>query len=137
WPAIALSRRAHPGTMAAVVGASVVIRLLCTAWVGCLVAMAAGAEPPAPSGEPRLSREQAERLFAVEVLPLLQNKCIACHGDDPKGPRGGLDLRSRTAALAGGDSGEPALVPGDPGKSLIVQAVAHDGLKMPPKENDR
>src|SRR5262249_22778346 len=67
----------------------------------------------------------------------LKQKCIACHGEDPKGPRGGLDLRSREKALAGGESGEPALVPGDASKSLIIKAVGREGPKMPPKETDR
>jgi len=102
------------------------------------MALAVGGEPPpGPRDEAPLSREQAERLFATEVLPLLKEKCIACHGEDPKGPRGGLDLRSREKALAGGESGEPALVAGDVSKSLILKAVAREGPKMPPKETDR
>jgi hypothetical protein len=90
----------------------------------------AGAEPPPP-------RDQAELLFATDVLPLLKAKCFACHGDDPKDLRGGLDLRTREGMLAGGDSGDPALVPDEPAKSWLVKAAAWDGLKMPPKENDR
>src|SRR5262249_56536060 len=39
--------------------------------------------------------------------------------------------------LAGGDSGEPSLVPGDPDASPVVRAVAWLDLKMPPKEKDR
>ena len=45
-----------------------------------------------------------------------------------------LLLDSRAAVLAGGDSGR-AVVPGQPGKSLLVQAVRyeHSSLAMPPK----
>jgi mono/diheme cytochrome c family protein len=100
------------------------------ALIAVTVAVPAGAEPPP-------SREQAERLFATNVLPLLKAKCFACHGDDAKDLRGGLDLRTREGMLAGGDSGDPALVPDDPGKSWVVRAAAWDGLKMPPKANDR
>jgi hypothetical protein len=71
--------------------------------------------------------------FQDRVLPLLQARCISCHG--PEKQKGGLRLDSRAAVLKGGDSG-PAIVAGDPTKSLLFQAVAqtHAELKMPPKE---
>jgi mono/diheme cytochrome c family protein len=103
-----------------------------TVALGVLVRLAV-AGPPAPAAPP----EQAARLFASEVLPLLKAKCFACHGDDTKDLRGGLDLRSREKMLAGGESGDPALVPSDTAKSPIIRAVTWDGLKMPPKANDR
>jgi hypothetical protein len=44
----------------------------------------------------------------------------------------GLDLRARDTALKGGTRG-PAIVPGDPGKSILFHAVKRDGdLQMPP-----
>ncbi len=46
---------------------------------------------------------------------------------------GGLRLDTRQATRAGGDTG-PAVVPGDVAKSLLVAAVRHDGLEMPPDE---
>jgi hypothetical protein len=81
----------------------------------------------------------AAKLFTDEVRPLLKAKCLVCHGDDPKGVKGGLDLRTRAAALKGGESGEPAIVPGDPAKSPLFVSVTRpaDGLQMPPKENDK
>ncbi len=81
---------------------------------------------------------EAEQLFAQRIWPLLQEKCLACHGNDKK-LRGGLDLRTRAALLQGGDSGEPALVPGQPEKSPLYVAVTrrNNDLVMPPKENDR
>ena len=68
-----------------------------------------------------------------EVKPLLDSRCVNCHGPDEQ--KGGLRLDSREAILKGGDNG-PVVVPGDPAKSLIVQAVTHvrNALKMPPKE---
>jgi mono/diheme cytochrome c family protein len=92
----------------------------------------AGARPA-----PDDARRQAEAAFAAEVLPLLQAKCVGCHGDDPKGPRGGLDLRTRQGMLAGGDSGDPALVPGEPDQSPLIEMISGDKPKMPPKEADR
>jgi hypothetical protein len=67
--------------------------------------------------------------FESRVRPVLVDQCLRCHG--PSKQQGGLRLDSRAAALAGGDSG-PAVVPGDPDTSLIIEAVRRDGLAMPP-----
>lgn len=71
--------------------------------------------------------------FLNKVRPLLDSRCISCHGTDKV--KAGLRLDSRAAALKGGDSG-PALVPGKPQESLLLQAVMHakPDLEMPPKE---
>lgn len=49
-----------------------------------------------------------------------------------RGARGGLAVDSREALLAGGDSG-PAIVPGKPQASLLIDAVKRTGLEMPPE----
>src|SRR4051812_16848933 len=49
----------------------------------------------APSSGPT----SAADLFLGKVGPLLKQKCLACHGDDPKKLRGKLDLSSRAAML--------------------------------------
>jgi len=85
----------------------------------------------------KLDRAAAERLFTLHVMPLLKEKCLSCHGDDPEDVRGQFDMRTREGLLAGGESEEPALAPGEPDKSPLYQAVLWDGLEMPPKENDR
>jgi mono/diheme cytochrome c family protein len=93
------------------------------------------------TGAPQATPGDAEtrQLFAERVLPLLKEKCFACHGDDVKKLRGGLDLRTRTAMLAGGKRGKPVIVPGRPEDSLLYLSVTrqNDKLAMPPKENDR
>jgi mono/diheme cytochrome c family protein len=83
---------------------------------------------------------EADALFVRRVLPLLHNKCLACHGQDEEKIKGGLDLRSLAEALIGGDSGKPALVAGKPDQSPLYLAVtrAHDDWEaMPPKEADK
>ncbi|MFO0953998.1 MAG: DUF1553 domain-containing protein [Isosphaeraceae bacterium] len=70
------------------------------------------------------------RFFETKVRPALAENCFKCHG--PQKQRGGLRLDSREAVLAGGETG-PAVVPGKPEESLLIQAVHHDGLEMPPK----
>jgi cytochrome c553 len=81
---------------------------------------------------------EAERLFSRDVWPIIQSKCLACHGEDLKKRKGGLDLRTRDGMLKGGEGG-PVLVPGQPEMSRLYVAVtrADDELAMPPKENDR
>lgn len=83
--------------------------------------------------------EEAERHFALKVLPLFKEKCLACHGDDEKKVKGGFDMRSRAAVLAGGDSGEPGFVAHAPDKSALMRLVLREDedLAMPPKENDK
>ena len=78
-----------------------------------------------------------ELLFAVEVLPVLREKCFACHGEMADDLKGELDVTSRAGLLKGGESSEPAIVVGQPDASLLIQAVRWEGLEMPPKENDR
>jgi mono/diheme cytochrome c family protein len=70
-------------------------------------------------------------LFHKKVLPVLRENCFRCHGEKDKG---GLHLDSRAGALRGGDSENPAVVPGDVGASeLIGRLRAKDeALRMPP-----
>ena len=83
--------------------------------------------------------DEGERLFALEIKPLLAAKCLACHGQNPSLLMGGLDLTGQASALQGGQSGRPAIVPGKPDESLLYLALSGDGptLVMPPKETDQ
>ena len=80
-----------------------------------------------------------EALFTFEVLPLLEAKCFSCHGQDSLEIEGELDLRSRESMLAGGVSGQAAVIPGNPQKSLLYQAIQRldPEFEMPPKVGDR
>lgn len=75
----------------------------------------------------------------TEVRAIFAAKCLACHGADPKELKGDYDLRTREAAIKGGESGDAAIVPGEPDSSPLLRAVTwEDGaFQMPPKENDR
>jgi hypothetical protein len=68
-------------------------------------------------------------LFESKVRPILANNCYACHAALRLG---GLRVDSREELLKGGASG-PAIVPGDPEKSLLIRAVRQtdEKLKMP------
>ena len=64
---------------------------------------------------------------------MLVKECYSCHSSQAKKLKGGLRLDSRAAVLAGGDSG-PAVVPGKPEESPLIEALKGDGgLAMPPK----
>jgi hypothetical protein len=83
----------------------------------------------AQQGQPSPPAPASVEFFEARVRPVLAANCYDCHGDQQYG---GLRLDSREAILKGGASG-PALVPGDPDKSLLIQAIRQtsDKLKMP------
>ncbi len=67
-------------------------------------------------------------FFENKIRPILANNCFTCHTTSQMA---GLRLDSKAAILKGGETG-PAIVPGDPDKSLLIQAVKQTGtLKMP------
>jgi cytochrome c553 len=81
-------------------------------------ANARGADPAAPS-------------FEKDVRPLLEAKCVRCHGEKVK--KADLDLSTPAGVLKGGESG-PAVVAGKPDKSPMYEKV-HKG-EMPPAKKD-
>ena len=82
------------------------------------------AEEPTP--------EQLE-FFEKKIRPILATRCYSCHSAKAKALKGGLLLDHRQGWVTGGESG-PAITPGSPAESLLIQAVNYDGLEMPPKE---
>ncbi|MDR3637122.1 MAG: DUF1549 domain-containing protein, partial [Isosphaeraceae bacterium] len=73
-------------------------------------------------------------FFESKVRPVLVERCYSCHSAEAKRVRGGLLLDSREGWAKGGDTG-PAIVPGQPEQSLLVQALqwTDEALRMPPK----
>ena len=90
-----------------------------------------GAPPPGATADIPPGRAAVE-FFETSIRPVLVESCQKCHG--PGKQSSGLRVDSREAMLKGGDTG-PAVVPGKPAESLLVQAVeqTHEDLKMPPK----
>lgn len=76
---------------------------------------------------PEKARLQISR-FEREIQPLLQERCVACHGDGIQ--QSGLDMRSLASILRGSGNG-PVLVEGFSEKSLIVRQLT-SGV-MPPE----
>lgn len=93
---------------------------------------AAGAVASAAPAEP--FDAAAVELFEAKVRPLLVEHCYECHSAESEDVEGGLRLDSRAAVLAGGDTG-PAITPGEPDESLLIDAVRHGNLyQMPPEK---
>src|SRR4051794_29843098 len=61
--------------------------------------------------------------FNRDVRPILADNCFSCHGPDSGARKAKLRLDQREAALAGGKSGEPTIVPGVPNKSELVRRI--------------
>lgn len=77
--------------------------------------------------------------FNTQIQPILSENCYACHGPDAETVEGGLRLDSEKDALKGGESGK-AIVPGNPGKSLMIERITHsdpEEVMPPPKKKDR
>jgi hypothetical protein len=83
---------------------------------------------------PVFTREGLE-FFEKKIRPILADRCYKCHSGDKV--KAELLLDSREGMLKGGESG-PAVVPGEPEKSLLIHAIRHgdDDLDMPPKQAD-
>jgi cytochrome c553 len=81
--------------------------------------------------QPKLTPEQTE-FFESKIRPVLVKNCYMCHSRQAKSAQGGFVLDSKDGLLRGGATG-PAVVPGKPAESLLMQVVHYEGkLKMPP-----
>ena len=86
------------------------------------------------AGQPPAVADQASAEIGVSprkiIVATLNVKCLLCHGR--RRQEGGLDIRTRESLLRGGLSG-PAIVPGKPEESLLIQRIVAE--EMPPAEH--
>jgi mono/diheme cytochrome c family protein len=81
-------------------------------------------EPPAQAPAANIS-------FANDVLPIIESRCVNCHGG--RRIEEGLLMRTYEEIMAGSDNG-PVIVPGDIANSLLVELVASQEMpKRGPK----
>jgi hypothetical protein len=76
--------------------------------------------------------------FGRDVYPVLERSCIKCHSGEK--PRASFSIASREGLLKGGQSGEPAVVPGQGSESPLVLFASDEveDLEMPPlKHRDK
>ena len=99
-------------------------------WPALMALALSAGSPVFAAAQP--TAEQVD-FFEKQIRPILANRCYECHSAEKK-TKGGLALDTAESTLKGGDT-SPALVAGDPEKSLMIEAVRyknHD-LQMPPK----
>ncbi|MBI1310184.1 DUF1553 domain-containing protein [bacterium] len=81
---------------------------------------------------------EAIAFFESKIRPVLVRHCYECHSADAATTGelgGGLQLDTREGIRRGGASGA-AVVPEQPGPSLLLAALRHEqGLKMPPDDD--
>jgi uncharacterized protein YjlB len=70
-------------------------------------------------------------FFESKIRPVLVEHCYECHAANAKNIRGGLLLDTRAGIRSGGETG-PAVVPRDIDASLLIAALRHESLEMPP-----
>jgi hypothetical protein len=95
---------------------------------------ASGASTAVLSGDSNEPGEGQDKIsFVDDVRPILERHCYACHADRKQ--KSGLRLDVKSAAMKGGESHGPAIVPNDPGASpLWERIVSRDaGDRMPPE----
>lgn len=75
------------------------------------------------------AESEAKKLNQHDVLPIVLLRCTTCHGARIK--RGGVDLRTPASMKQGGSNG-PAMIPGDPASSLMMQRIESEAC--PPRD---
>lgn len=61
--------------------------------------------------------------YSTQVKPILNSKCISCHGGVKA--KGGFSVLFREEALAKTESGKPAIIPGDAAASEMIRRIKH------------
>ena len=77
--------------------------------------------------------------FNRDIRPILANNCYLCHGPDAKHREAGLRLDQSAGATAKLESGQTAIVPGDPDGSALIQRItsADRDVRMPPHDSGK
>src|SRR5688572_17208263 len=70
-------------------------------------------------------------FFEKKVRPVFVEHCYKCHSALAKKLKGELRLDTTAGIRKGGETG-PLFVPGKPKESLLVTALRHEEMAMPP-----
>jgi uncharacterized membrane protein len=101
-----------------------------------LAACGGGATPATSNATATTAPTGANVSFANDILPLVQGRCVNCHGGQQTSK--GLSLKTYDSFMAGSQNG-PVLTAGDAANSLVVQLVTAGkmpkrGTKLTPAE---
>jgi hypothetical protein len=104
-------------------------RSICCVMLLCLWALSS---PVVSAQNPTITEAQRE-FFEKKIRPVLAEQCLDCHNSINE-KSGGLALDWIQPLRQGGDSGK-VIIPGDPDKSLLIQAIRHQAEveDMPPE----
>src|SRR5688500_745907 len=73
--------------------------------------------------------------FSADVKPILNKKCISCHGGVKA--KAGFSVLFREDALAKTEAGKPAIIPGDPeGSEMIRRITINDPEERMPYKHE-
>jgi mono/diheme cytochrome c family protein len=100
----------------------------------CALAISALFSPATTrAGDGSASAKDPLTEFEKDVRPIFEERCFECHGPDKQ--KGGLRLDQKDGLFAGGDSGDPAVIPGKSAESALIKMVTSTDPDetMPPK----
>ncbi len=89
--------------------------------------------PVDPAREPQSGAAPTISVdFNRDIRPMLERSCAGCHSGEK--PKGGYGVTTRDSAVKGGQSGEPAIIPGHGDRSALLRFVQDqvEDLEMPP-----
>lgn len=122
----------HPSPLKDFVGAQAAVLRRTVGVVSIVAGLAAPSLLASPAVD--AGQDQSLEFFEKKVRPILVNHCYTCHSAETK-PAGGLRVDDRNGLIMGGDEG-PAVVPGNPDKSLLLTRVQRNHAKVMPKEGE-
>jgi hypothetical protein len=100
-------------------------------WCWAALSLCVPARAASTANDHKQPSKQELDFFEKKIRPVLVRNCYECHSGDVKKAKGGFVLDTKMGLRKGGASG-PAIVPGHPDDSLMIEAVRYDGLEMPP-----
>ncbi len=86
---------------------------------------------PAGNSTPNAASSSAAVSFAKDVMPILQNSCVKCHGGQKT--EKGLDMTTYNALMAGSERGA-VVVPGNASQSSLIHLVSNGNM---PKQGQK
>ncbi|MBY0524403.1 MAG: DUF1553 domain-containing protein [Gemmataceae bacterium] len=102
------------------------INTVTRSWLASFAVLASVPGVAVAQDAPR-DNEALVQFFEKKIRPVLIDSCYTCHSASTNA-KGGLRVDDRNGLIHGGNSG-PAVVPGQPEKSLLLQRVTHKDVK--------
>ncbi|MCE9547515.1 MAG: PSD1 and planctomycete cytochrome C domain-containing protein [Planctomycetia bacterium] len=104
---------------------------VCT-WIAAAPAWAADA-----TSSPTAAEKRPPVSYNRDIRPILATNCFSCHGSDLKKAEGGVSLVDYAHATAARKGDKPAIVPGKPTESVLIDRIFDADEPMPPVESHK